>query len=80
MKTLTVKLPDDLARQLDQAAGRKGCTRSALIRQSLVNYLVENRASGQGPSALDLAGDLVGCVDGPADLSSTPEHPADYGR
>lgn len=80
MKTLTVKLPDDLARQLDQTAGRKGCTRSALIRQALAGYLVENRASDQGPSALDLAGDLVGCADGPEDLSSNPDHLADYGR
>ncbi len=80
MKTLTVKLPDELARQIDQAARQRGCTRSALIRQALTGYLVEGQTSGHGPSALDLAGDLVGCVDGPEDLSSNPDHLADYGR
>jgi hypothetical protein len=32
------------------------------------------------PSFLSLAGDLAGCVEGPADLSSNPEHLHGFGR
>jgi hypothetical protein len=32
------------------------------------------------PSFLSLAGDLAGCVEGPADLSSNPEHLRGFGR
>jgi len=31
-------------------------------------------------SALELAGDLVGCVEGPGDLSTNPKYMEDYGR
>jgi hypothetical protein len=32
------------------------------------------------PSFLSLAGDLAGCVEGPADLSSNPEHLRGFGK
>lgn len=31
-------------------------------------------------SVLDLAGDLVGCVDGPPDLATNPKHLDGYGQ
>ena len=31
-------------------------------------------------SALELAGDLVGCVEGPGDLTTNPKYMEDYGR
>lgn len=34
----------------------------------------------EGPSFLSLAEDLAGCVEGPADLSSSPEHLRGFGR
>lgn len=78
MKTLSLKLPDALNRELTSHAKRRGITKSELARQALVSYL------GSGPlpsaaSALALAGDLVGSLEGPADLSTNREY-LDLGR
>ncbi len=43
----------------------------------------EAEAKGEAPakpSFLSLAGDLAGCVEGPADLSSNPEHLHGFGK
>jgi hypothetical protein len=79
MQTLSLKVDTNLARRLAAAAKRQGLSRSELIRRAVEAYL-----AGDGPggsrSALDLAGDLVGCFKGPSDLSTNPDHLADVGR
>ena len=77
MKTLSIKLPDALHRQLTSHAKRRGITKSELVQQALVSY------PGSLPpakSALELAGDLVGSLAGPCDLSTNKEHFKDFGR
>lgn len=68
MKTLSFKLPDHLDRELTQRARRQGTTKSALIRESLEGYLFSSLETSE-ESLLALAGDLVGCLEGPGDLS-----------
>ena len=82
MNTLTVKLPDDLDQELAAATVREQVSKSELVRRALVRYLSPApREETPFVSALDRAGDLVGCLrGGPTDLASNPDHLADFGR
>jgi hypothetical protein len=79
MKTISLKLPDDLDRELSTRAEREGTTKSALVREAIEGYLSRDSGGPRG-SFLELAGDLIGCVEGPGDLSYNKEHLKDYGR
>jgi Arc/MetJ-type ribon-helix-helix transcriptional regulator len=79
MKTLTVKIPDELASKIDSAARKQKRTRSELVRGALASYLEKPKVS-QGISALDVAGKLVGCFEGPEDLSTDGRYLDDYGK
>ncbi|MFL6194742.1 MAG: ribbon-helix-helix protein, CopG family [Thermoanaerobaculia bacterium] len=79
MKTISLKLPDNLDLELSARAERKGTTKSALIREAIEGYL-SPAAAGRKGSFLDLAGDLIGCVEGPGDLSYNKEHLKDFGK
>jgi Arc/MetJ-type ribon-helix-helix transcriptional regulator len=59
--TITVRLNEELATWLEEAAARSGVSKSELIR----DQLEKARASGEEQSFLRLAG----AVDGPEDLS-----------
>ena len=79
MKTLSLKLPDALDRELTANAESQGTTKSELVRKALMHYL----SPGSLPlskSALALAGDLVGCLEGPPDLSTNKEYFKGFGR
>ncbi len=82
MNTLTIKIPPSLDSALAQASARAQVTKSELVRRAVAAYLAagSERNAGQ-PSALELAGDLVGCFGGgPDDLASNPRHLDDFGR
>ena len=79
MTTLTLKMPDDLAARVAAAAGEKRGVRSAWVRRALEAYL-ETGTRVRSGSCLELAGDLIGCVEGPADLSSNKKHLEGFGR
>ncbi len=78
MKTLSLKIPETLDGSLTALAERKGVTKSALIREVLTKLFRKHPAPVRG-SALALAKDLVGCVEGPEDLASNPAYLADLG-
>ena len=76
MKTLTVTLPERLATSLERAAERAQVSKSEMVRVILDRHL-----SATEVSAVDLAGDLAGCVDsGVGDLSSSRGHLDGFGR
>jgi hypothetical protein len=79
MKILSLKLPDDLAQELSTQARSRGTTKSEVLRAALVDFLARAPQPDNG-SFLDLAGDLVGRVEGPDDLSSNKKHLDGYGR
>ncbi|MGH8590865.1 MAG: ribbon-helix-helix protein, CopG family [Gammaproteobacteria bacterium] len=79
MKSLSLKLPDALDRRLDSAVARRGVTKSVLVREALERYLDSSETAETG-SILVLAGDLVGCIEGPRDLSSNPKYLDGLGR
>ena len=74
MKTVTVKVPDDLFRKLDQSARTRKLSKSEIIREALS---VREEAAASLYSRIE---DLV--FDGsrlPADLSTNPRHLKGYG-
>jgi hypothetical protein len=80
VKTIAVKLPDDLLARLDAVGKRKSLNRSVLVRTALQRFL-ESAAHNTPPgSFLELAGSAVGCVKGPRDLSYAPRHMKGFGK
>lgn len=80
MKVISLKLEEGLHRRLERAARQRRETKSEIVRAALQEYLHGGGGEERPPSALDLAGDLVGCADGPADLSTNSKYMAGYGK
>jgi len=79
MKTLTVKVPEELDLKLSAVAAKTRESKSTLIRAALDHILKSSEAITPN-SCLDLAKDLSGSVDGPSDLSYNSKHLKGYGR
>ena len=79
MKTLTVKVPEDLDLKLTAVAAKRRESKSALIRAAL-DQVVESSETVTSNSCLDLAKDLIGTAEGPSDLSHNKKHFKGYGR
>ncbi len=79
MKTLSLKVPVALDRRLAASVARRGISKSQAIRAALEAYLNAEGNAATG-TVLDLAGDLVGCVRGPGDLSTNPKYMKDFGK
>jgi hypothetical protein len=79
MKALSLKIPRHLARELAARAESEGTTKSAILRNALTGYLSQAPPAKAG-SFLSLAGSLVGCLEGPEDLSYDKTYLEDYGR
>lgn len=81
MHTLTVRISAALAEAIAEACVREQVSQSALVRRALQAYLQQSDSRAPFVSALDQAGDLVGCFGGgPTDLSSNITHLAGFGR
>ena len=81
MIELTVKIPASLDEAIARASAQAHVNKSELVRRALDAYLRQREQQQPFVSALDQAGDLVGCFSGgPADLSSNPAHLSDFGR
>jgi Arc/MetJ-type ribon-helix-helix transcriptional regulator len=78
MRTISLKLPDELDARLEARAQHLGRSKSDVTREALTRLLDEG-PSRRG-SSLDLVGDLVGSVSGPGDLSVNKKHMRKYGR
>jgi len=79
MKTITVKVPEKLDQKLIAFAEKTGESKSNLIRTA-IEYILSARDNITPNSCLDLAKDLSGLVDGPADLSYGKKHMKGYGQ
>ncbi len=74
MKTLTVRLPDELAQAIEAESRAAGVSKSDVVRRRLE---ARGRRTGTPPSFYDLAADLIGSVRGdglPTDLSARKKH------
>jgi metal-responsive CopG/Arc/MetJ family transcriptional regulator len=80
MKTIAVKVPEDLLARLDAVGKRRSMNRSSLVRKALQRFL-EGDAHNRAPTFTEVAGDLIGAVkNGPRDLSYAPRHMKGYGK
>lgn len=80
MRTISLKLPDDLLARLSSQAKARRLTKSSLIRESLVKTLYEQPSSAT-VSCYDVARDLAGTVKGlPEDLGHDPTYMEGFGR
>lgn len=79
MKTVSLKLSEGLEQKLAATARRQRTTKSNLLRLAIEAFL-SDEPTIQAGSCLDLASDLVGCVDAPADLSTNPAHLTGFGE
>lgn len=79
MKTISLKITEEVDRRVAAVAHRAGTSKSAIIREAIEERL-SNTPHPAMASFLDLAGDLVGCISGADDLASNPEHLEGYGR
>jgi len=75
MRTLTVRLPDKLAAEIEAESRAGGISKSDVVRQRLQGRVL--RVMGAPRTFYDLAADLIGAVRGdrlPADLSARKKH------
>lgn len=75
MRTISLKLPEDLDRRLSAIAERRRTSRSEVIRAALEAF----EPAAPVTSFTKAAGDLVGCVEGATDLSTSARHMSGYG-
>jgi hypothetical protein len=74
METMSFKLPADLRARLAREARRRQVRQSTIIRESLERALGRSRVPARELTCADLAGDLIGSVAGPRDLSVNPSY------
>ena len=75
MRPISLKLPEDLEALLDRLARERNVPRSTILREALRAY-----AGAAGTSVTAAAGDLVGSLSGPRDLSTAATHMAGFGE
>jgi hypothetical protein len=66
----SLRLGTQLEKALDHYCTETGETASAVIRESVAEYLARRRGEGRAPSAWDLGKDLFGADRGPARSSN----------
>lgn len=74
MRTVSFKLPEKLDRVLTAVARERHLSRDALVQEAIERFVKPSQRN-----ALDLAGELVGSVEGPADLSTAARHMRGFG-
>ena len=80
MRTISLKLPDDLLADLEREARARRITKSVVVRESLEAAL-RRRPRGRVASCYDLARDLAGIVKGlPLDLAYDPKYMEGFGE
>ena len=80
MNTISIKIDAPLESMLSALSQRERVSKSELMRRALKAYADRPAKGNPQQSALDLAGDLVGCLQGgPSDLSSNPAHMEGFG-
>lgn len=80
MTTITCKVPEKLAAQLDALARTERRSKSAVVREALEERLKAKRRRGP-VTAYDLVKHLCGSIkDGPSDLATNPKYMEGFGE
>ncbi len=79
MKTITLKVSEEIDERVRYEAQRQGISKSSLVREALASYLAEPSNSSE-PSVYDRIKDLLDSDgEGPSDLSTNPKYMEDFG-
>lgn len=80
MRTISLKLPDDLLADMKREAKARRVSTSALVRDS-VEAALRRRSPRKPASCYDLARDLAGTIKGlPRDLATNPKYMEGFGE
>jgi predicted transcriptional regulator len=80
MRTISLRLPEDLLADLERAAKARRVSKSVVVRESLEENL-RARPHRRASSCYDLARDLAGTVKGlPRDLATNPKYIEGFGE
>lgn len=80
MKTLSIKIPEKLDRQLTSEVARRHVPKSVLVREVLSQHFSGASSTGKQSSFLERAGDVIGRYSGPGDVSTNPKYMKDFGK
>jgi len=81
MKTLSLKIPENLDRRIAHEIAHRRIPKSAWVREALELFLSNGSTWKKQPSVLDLTRDLAGKYrGGPKDLSTNPRHMNGFGK
>lgn len=80
MKSVAVKLPEDLLARLDAVSRRQAAGRSSVVRKALRRFLEDTEETATAGSFAEQAARAAGCFKGPSDLSHSSRHMRNYGR
>ena len=75
MRVISMKIPAELDQLLTELAEARQVSRSMVLREALASY-----ARVPVASVVDAAGDRVGGLRGPRDLSTNKKHMKGYGE
>lgn len=78
MKPISLKLSEDLQALIDRLAGERHLSRSAVVREAIQLYAATQ--TQDAGSAAAAAGDLVGVLRGPPDLSASAKRLHGFGE
>lgn len=80
MRTISLKLPDDLLAELEREAKARHVTKSVVVRESL-ETAIRRRPGRRAATCFDLARDLAGSLKGlPRDLAHNPKYMEGFGE
>ena len=80
MRTISLKLPEDLLADLEREAKARRVSKSVLVRESVEKSL-RHRSRRGAASCYELARDLAGTVKGlPRDLANNPKYMEGFGE
>jgi hypothetical protein len=79
----SISLTDDQRRALADLADQSGRPWPELLAEAIASYRPKAAANGKTPESFSAAAErlgLLGCVEGPADLSTNPAHMEGFGQ
>lgn len=80
MRTISLKLPEDILADLEREAKARRVSKSAVVRESVEKALRPRLRRGAA-SCYDLARDLAGTIKGlPRDLANNPKYLGGFGE
>lgn len=80
MKTITLKVPEEVDEQIRYQAEREGTSKSSIVREALAAYLGNDQKQDRPKSVYEGMKHLIGTLDGPRDLSTNPKYMEGFGQ